>query len=343
MATAVSASSCIDCNAVLGRKLWVFWDANDHKCEGVDCSGRLCTPCFSKRPLLVGGDTIETATMKRYCQACFEKLSTVDFTRTYDTIDGSTDVIFVFFHGGAGSRSMFRGHAEELHKRYGHGSILLDLPGHASLLDTPLSLDSCSDTLLSVMNGCGITKDTKKTVIYVGGSLGAYIGFFLLDKHKDLFDGGILLDCGQNVGPGASYKARAGLVLLSFLGRHCSNATLLSLMAKEAQKSKADYKLIETSLGAGMYFDQAAAQVELLKAVAPADHIPNLEFPLLFMNGSEDYRDSEGVWLELCTNKKSELKVYEGGDHFFTHFSCFLDDMMARFDAYARSLETTDE
>ena len=45
--------------------------------------------------------------------------------------------------------------------------------------------------------------------------------------------------------------------------------------------------------------------------------IPKLHFPnILFMNRSKDYRDSEHRWLELCVNKKSELKVYEGGDYF---------------------------
>ncbi|GKY91632.1 hypothetical protein MPSEU_000135100 [Mayamaea pseudoterrestris] len=338
MSTATTNSACNDCNAALGRKLWSFWNANDRVCQADDCSHRLCSSCYAKHPLYVGGDTIETATMKQFCEFCFKSKSSLDFTKTYDVLNGSSDTIFVFVHGGSGSRAMFRGHAEELQKRYNHGSILLDLPGHGSLVDTPLTLDSCSETLVSVLTSCNITKDFKKKVIYVGGSLGAYVGFYLIDKHQDYFDGAILMDAGQNVGPGASLKARGGLVMLAFLGRRCSNATLLSLMAKQVKSSKADYKLIETCVGSGMFFDQAIAQVDCLKAVAPADHIPKIEFPLLFMNGSEDYRDSENVWLGICKNEKSELKVYEGGDHFFTHFSSLLDDMLTRFDAYAKSL-----
>jgi pimeloyl-ACP methyl ester carboxylesterase len=333
-----SISTCNDCHATLGRSVWYFWNANDNKCQGDGCQAHLCCTCNDKRPLYVGGNTLETATMKRFCKSCFESNSTLDFTKKYTTIDGSSDVTFVFVHGGSSSRAMFQAHAEELNKRFGHSAILLDLPGHASMLDTPLTLDTCSETLGNVLKECGITKESKKKIIYVGGSLGAYVGFYLLDKYKEVFHGAILIDCGQNVGPGASYKARMGLVLLSFLGNHMSNATLMSLMMKEVQKSKADYKLIETCLGAGMFFDQAVAQVECLKTVAPGDYIPDFQFPVLFMNGSEDYRDSENLWLDLCVNKKSELKVYERGDHFFTHFSCFVEDILSRFDAFAKNL-----
>lgn len=147
--------------------------------------------------------------------------------------------------------------------------------------------------------------------------------------YFDLF---AFLFTSQNVGPGASLKARAGLVFLSWCGRHWSNATITGMMLSIAKKSPADYKLIETCFGAGMFFDQAHEQVECLKAVAPAEYIPRLLFPLLFMNGSEDYRDSEEKWLELSTNKSSTLKVYIGGDHFFTHDKRFVDDILERLD-----------
>ena len=96
--------------------------------------------------------------------------------------------------------------------------------------------------------------------------------------------------------------------------------------------------MLETNFGAGMWFDHAEAQVACLKAVSPAEYIPKLDFPILFMNGSKDYRDSEHRWLELCVNKKSELKVYEGGDHFFTHDTRFLEDMLARVNSLIETL-----
>jgi pimeloyl-ACP methyl ester carboxylesterase len=333
-----ASAACKECGSNLGRRFRNFWTANDYKCQGNECPHRLCSTCYIKRPLFVG-DNLDTAIMKHFCKSCFESTSTIDFSQTYESMEGSSDYIFVFVHGGAGSRAMFKAHATEMNQRFGHACILMDLPGHASLVDTPLTLETCSNALHKVLTACNITSDTtKKKVIYVGGSLGAYVGFYLLDKHKTIFDGAVLIDCGQNVGPGASFKARAGLVMLSYLGSHMSNAALLSLMVKEVKKSGADYKLLETCFGSGMFFEQAPAQVECLKAVAPADYIPRLDIPILFMNGSKDYRDSENRWLELCVNQQSELKVYEGGDHFFTHYTCFVEDIMSRFDSYAKAL-----
>jgi hypothetical protein len=83
------------------------------------------------------------------------------------------------------------------------------------------------------------------------------------------------------------------------------------MMKDVCLKSDADYHLMETVFGAGMFFDQAGEQVECLRAVAPAEYIPSVSFPLIFMNGDKDYRDSEKKWLELCKNQDSELQVYK--------------------------------
>jgi pimeloyl-ACP methyl ester carboxylesterase len=166
--------------------------------------------------------------------------------------------------------------------------------------------------------------------VYVGGSLGAYIGFYLLDKFQDKFVAAVLMDCGQNVGPGASLKARLGLVMMNVVAKQYSNADLMKLMVGVTKKSKADFRLVETCFGAGNFFEQGQAQVECLRTVAPAEFVGKVPFPILFMNGSEDHRDSERLWLELCQNKQSDLKVYEGGDHFFCHDTRFLDDILVR-------------
>lgn len=334
---------CTDCGAPIGRKLLTFWKKGEYSCNREGCSARLCHACHEKHPLFVAPDGMvqydfDRATIQRFCKTCFQTKSVIDFGRTFDVIEGMKDdgVTFVFAHGGSASRALFHAHATELRTRYGHGSILFDLPGHGSLVDTPLSLDSCATTLESVLKECDLTENkSNRKVIYVGGSLGAYVGFYLLDKFQSLFDGAILIDCGQNVGPGASYKAKAGLVMLSWMGNHFSNASLFVMMRNVTTKSGADYKLMETTLGAGMYFDQAQEQVDCLRAVAPADCIPNISLPILFMNGTQDYRDSEDKWLELCTNEKSELHDYKGGDHFFTHHSKFVDDILKRWHEFA--------
>jgi pimeloyl-ACP methyl ester carboxylesterase len=282
---------------------------------------------------------LQHAILEKYCKSCFQNKSTVNFDRTYDVVEGTSGTIFVFVHGGSGCRAMFQAHAAELQQRFGHGSILLDLPGHGSLVETPLSLATCAETLGNVFKECGIMdRKSDRKVIYVGGSIGAYIGFYLLQQFQEVVDGAILMDCGQNVGPGASFKAKLGLVVLKWLGSSCSNATLLKMMRDVSAKSDADYHIMETVFGAGMFFDRAGEQVECLRAVAPAEFIPNLDLAIIFMNGSEDYRDSEQVWLELCKNKKSELKVYQGGDHFFIHDSRFVDDILNRCNDLANKI-----
>lgn len=102
---------------------------------------------------------LDHAILKKYCKSCFQNKSTINFDGTNDIIEGTSDTTFVFVHGGSGSRAMFQAPAAELKQRLGHGSILLDLPGHGSLVETPLSLSSCAETLGEVLNKCGITEN----------------------------------------------------------------------------------------------------------------------------------------------------------------------------------------
>jgi pimeloyl-ACP methyl ester carboxylesterase len=288
-----------------------------------------------------GVDDMTSAVMKCLCQACFEATSTLDFSKTFDTIEGTSNAVFVFVHGGSGTRQMLHHHALDMKANYGHSSILLDLPGHGSLVDKPLTLATATETIQSVLQECvGLTKGKK--VIYVGGSLGGYIGFHALKELQDQFHAAVIMDAGQNVGPGASFKARAGLVVLNYIGKNMTNAALMKLMLGEMKKSKITrwYHLIPTTFGAGNFFDQAPAQVTCLKQVEPAALLPAYgdKLPILYMNGSEDYRDSETKWMQLSTAKGSQLHVYEGGDHFFTHDERFVEDILTRMDALVKIL-----
>jgi predicted alpha/beta-fold hydrolase len=266
------SKTCTDCASPLGRS-WKFWDKNDYACGEAVSGGkaanadticqenvRLCTTCFHRHPLFVvceGNDPndITKGKIHGFCKARFQAKSTLDFSRTYDRIDAATNsrTIFVFVHGGSSSRAMFHAHATELNRRHGHGSILLDLPGHGTLadFDTPLTLESCATTLEKVLAECNITAQSKEKIIYVGGSLGAYVGFYLLARCNDIFDGAVLMDCGQNVSTGSSCKAKAGLMVMAWMGKKLSNATLMGLMLDISKKSTADFKLVETVFGAG--------------------------------------------------------------------------------------------
>ena len=84
------------------------------------------------------------------------------------------------------------------------------------------------------------------------------------------------------------------------------------------------------------FFDKGMQKVEVMHSVKPSVHIPSFEFPVLFMNGSEDYRDSEDTWLGLCKDQeRSTLKVYDGGDHFFSHDTRLYKDVVDQLDTFA--------
>jgi hypothetical protein len=160
-----------------------------------------------------------------------------------------------------------------------------------------------------------------------------------LEQLKDFFCGAVLIDVGQNVGPDCSMKAKFGLWLLRFLSTKMSNEGLMKTLLKVTIKSPADWKLIESTFGAGMFFADSEAQIQCLHSISPANHIPSYSFPVIFLNGSEDHRDSEEKWLRLCKDQeRSYLKVYEGGDHFFSHDSRFYQDILDRMDEFARQL-----
>lgn len=330
-ATCVSCTTSLKSGGLCGDKAFT--------CESPDCNNTLCKTCFGQRPLWVGQDLTNGA-VQRLCPTCFQQRSTLSFDNTmYDSTASSTssNTTFVFVHGASGCREMFRPHAVALHAQYGHGYILLDLPGHGTLVDTALTLESCVDTVQRVLSQCALPSTER--LVYVGASLGAYVGFHVLQHLPNVFHGAVLLDCGQNVGPDRGMAARAGLVVLKAIAENSSNYSMMNMMMGASKKSKADYHLVDTVYGAGMWFDQAAAHVECLRSVSPAEclaHIQNC--PILYLNGSEDHRDSEQRWLEASSQDKSLLHVYEGGDHFFTHDSRFVDDMLERMHTFQESL-----
>ena len=109
---------------------------------------------------------------------------------------------------------------------------------------------------------------------------------------------------------------------------------------QDDDNNESSIKLIESTFGAGQFFTQGIQQVECLKAVNPEDWIPLYTFPILYMNGALDHRDCENLWLNLCQNKTfSSLKVYEHGDHFFTHDSRYVEDILQRIDNFAQQIK----
>ena len=336
MSISTDPSSCADCQ----RSFGCF--SSPTACP--KCEKLLCSTCAGVYALVVfdpdnpddSNDLSKNFDVKSFCKSCFQATSVLDFSKTEDVVVPTkpNGITLILTHGGGGNRAMFRPHSKILAEKYGYTCIMPDLPGHGTLVDVPLSPDACADTILKILHEHNLKPGDK--TIYIGASFGAYSGFHILHKHQEYFKGAILLDCGQNVGPGASLKATLGLYVLKSITNMMSNKTMTTLLLGEVKKSPADYKLVESTLGAGFMFQQGAQQIQCLKSVAPATIIPDLDLPMLFFNGSEDYRDSENKWLALCKREHSELKVYDKGDHFFTHDSRFVDDMLERFDSFCK-------
>ena len=56
-----------------------------------------------------------------------------------------------------------------------------------------------------------------------------------------------------------------------------SNKGMMKAMVSATKKSPADWKLIESTFGAGQFFDQGMQQVEVMHSVKPSVHIPSFE------------------------------------------------------------------
>jgi pimeloyl-ACP methyl ester carboxylesterase len=347
-------SNCVDCNANIGQGSCLFFPSSKSlNCAA--CNKSICAKCANDQALIPytsneDGEPlpIQKSSIKCHCKSCYQSVSTLDYSRTYDIIEPAADeadentnttTTLLWVHGGGSCRKMFMPHAKYLSKQ-GYRSILIDLPGHGTLVDTKLTLDECVATVQSILDKeC----TSSQKIVYIGGSLGAYIGFYILGKLNKQFSSAVLIDCGQNVGPDCSLKARFGIWFLRKLSTNMSNKALMGAMMGAVKKSKADYHLVETTFGAGYFFQQGGAQCDCMHTVAPADIVPSLDFPVLFFNGSEDYRDCEDKWLALCKHKElSTLKVYEGGDHFFCHDTRFVHDMLERVDRFIQAVFSAD-
>eukprot|EP00611_Tribonema_gayanum_P014936 TRINITY_DN264_c0_g1_i2.p1 TRINITY_DN264_c0_g1~~TRINITY_DN264_c0_g1_i2.p1 ORF type:complete len:450 (-),score=74.99 TRINITY_DN264_c0_g1_i2:569-1918(-) len=238
------------------------------------------------------------------------------------------------------SRLMFARAARAL-AAHGARCVLLDLPGHGARMDEPLSLDTAVDTIVATTRahagsgdgggGGGGGGGTKP--IYIGGSLGGYIGMEVLGRHPDLSGAAVILMSGQKVGVGRGWAASAGLAVMRAFLPLMGSATVLRGLVSQARKNGhiSDECLLEISLRPGMFFRQGVQQVDILAASDPLASLPKFPGPILFINGSRDHHDAQDAWRAAA--RAASLIVYEGADHFFTHDSRFeqrfIDDAWA--------------
>ena len=240
------ATQCTDCEAKLVRGCFGLMKPKTTPCT--NCQKIVCSKCAGDQVLIPFDEEkdplpLKKSSLKSYCKSCMKEVSVLDYSKSYDVVEPTSDssstsskITLIWVHGGGSSKAMFRPHAQEFAKK-GYRSILMDLPGHGTLVGTPLTLDSCADAVKQILD-TECTPDKCTHVMYIGGSFGAYTGFYSLSKLKDRFNGAVLIDCGQNVGPDCSLKARLGLWFLRKLSSKMNNKTLMGGMLGTTQKSK---------------------------------------------------------------------------------------------------------
>ncbi|KAJ1562426.1 hypothetical protein HK096_010010 [Nowakowskiella sp. JEL0078] len=304
--------SCSSCKTALN-----FF--NRATCES--CSLSFCTACLKFAITTPeSGDKILSL-----CKSCYVANTNLDLSNVVTVLEASNTKnpkTVLFVHGGGGCRLMFLPHAEWLAQR-GFRCILMDLPGHGARFEDPLSLETAFTAINETSREYGAT-------IYVGGSLGGYIGMEFLGRHPEVFEKAVIAMCGQNVGVGRGWAAGIGLWGMGAVIPSMSPATLLKGMQSQAMSNGHISKdiLQDTIMRCGCFFGQGSKQVEILSGTDSKAALEKYDGPVLFINGSKDHHDSDKIWLAACKNQDSKLEIYEGADHFFSHDDRFMNTFM---------------
>lgn len=291
-------------------------------CPGTQegCGRSFCSKCLNYAVMTEAeAKKGEAGQVVSFCKACFKRHSSLDFD-AHEEVQGpgpGEAPAVVYVHGGGSCRVMFRQHAQALASK-GLRCVLLDLPGHGSRMEEPLSMQSAvqsiTDTIRRLAPPCRAVKP-----VYVGGSLGGYIGMELLGQEPELLSAAIITMCGQNVGLGRGLAASMGLSMLGCVVNMLGQAMLLKgMMGQVRQNGHIPEEVVqEIALRPGMFFRQGTEQVAILRSTNPPAALARYMGPVLFINGSKDHRDSEHTWKAAA--EKGKLIVYEGADHFFSH------------------------
>ena len=297
----------------------------------------MCSGCLNNALVLESALTAHgayDAPASTMCIACFRANSPLDFAVAAPDVLGpaagdAPSVVFV--HGGGGCRTMFRATAAALIARCPTvRCVLLDLPGHGVRMDEPLSMASAVASVCAQAAAFAPPHGAARP-IYVGGSLGGYIGMEVLGTAPEAFAGAVIAMAGQDVGPGRGCAASLGLAAMGLAMSWLSPATLLNAMRGEARRNgHIPAAALADTLRPGFFFQQARAQLDVMRASDPRASLPRFPGPVLFVNGSKDHRDSETIWRDAAP--RGRLNVYAGADHFFSHDSRyaarFVDDIL---------------
>jgi pimeloyl-ACP methyl ester carboxylesterase len=244
----------------------------------------------------------------------------------------------VFVHGGGSCRLMFAYHARELAAR-GFRCVLLDLPAHGALLDTPLTIESACERIAAITREHA-PPHLGVAPIYVGGSLGGFLGMELLGREPDLFSCAVIGQASQTVGAGAGCMARFALVAMkAALGGMYGEAVVKQMFNVVTSSPHLMRDVIDECVaGPSMFFQRGREQVAVLQQTQPLAALAAFRGPVLFVDGSKDHHDNRDRLLAVAraNNPRSRVVVYEGGDHFFSHDSRFCAQFIDEIENFAR-------
>ena len=298
-----------------------------HACSGRlsacgACGERRCSACLNNALVTeaaIAAHGAYDAPASTLCLACFRALSPLDFTAAAPDVLGPAGApAVIFVHGGGGCRTMFRATASALAARCAVRVLLLDLPGHGARMDEPLSMASAVASVRAQAAEFAPPTARGAKPVYVGGSLGGYIGMEVLGAAPDAFAGAVIAMAGQDVGPGRGCAASVGMAAMGLALTWLAPATLLNAMRGEARRNgHIPAAALADTLRPGFFFQQARAQLDVMRASDPRAALPRYAGPVLCVNGSKDHRDSERVWRDAAP--RGRLEVYAGADHFLSH------------------------
>lgn len=227
---------------------------------------------------------------------------------------------------------MFRPHARLLAEE-GYRVFLMDLPGHGALVDEKFSITKFCGRVHEL-----VTKHVKKPCLFAGFEECGYLGMEVLARHPHLFVGAALSGCGENRGADAPLLSRSKNLWMARYAE-VSNWKNMFFMSQQVSNMEQAAFIIETCLLAGVFYDQSGQLGQALGAVEPLKLLPAFPYPIFFSNGLDATRESEELWLSMCSDKgESTLKNYEGPNS-FTHVLGIAEQFIADLATFAGKCE----
>eukprot|EP01102_Stenamoeba_stenopodia_P008342 TRINITY_DN2395_c0_g1_i1.p1 TRINITY_DN2395_c0_g1~~TRINITY_DN2395_c0_g1_i1.p1 ORF type:complete len:368 (-),score=64.09 TRINITY_DN2395_c0_g1_i1:138-1241(-) len=277
-----------------------------HHCRG--CGKLFCNDCCDHWLLLP--EEFEYPEPQRTCLPCYKNLSNIDYSRHFDAFGDPNNHAIVLIHGATATRKCHGPQIEALSKQF--YVLAPDLPGHGSRYSERLTMQSAVHSIADLIEHH--TKD-KKAIVY-GYSLGGYVAMAVAGTVPHLCSGVIVGGAGTDMA-----DAAGGIKMMGVYYSIISNETKASLVKNSyagwplyAQVSEKNLK--ECMMRCGSFYD---AWPDIQQTMCGEDypaHLKKYDGPILFLNGENDFRTAEPLWMQSAKNGR--LYIVRGAGHMLT-------------------------